>query len=263
MEALVVTKDETALTRPPEMDDGFDQGDLIVPRYQIVQPSSDKLKTAGGVEGSFFSNLDSGSIKEARIVPLTISKSRVWFEDGQQLPTCKSDDSWKPSKKIEAPVHRVCAARDEERGGRIVAVCPRGKWGPDNEPPDCSLVFNILALNLDDSEMPFFIGLKGSSVKSAKRLHSYFNLRKLANFTRSCVMGLAKEIKPKGTVYVVTFKDFQVVNPIDLYHEQYKALSRYDLEKTYEAEDAGDPSEGAMDGSSGEGGDEGGKSGMF
>jgi hypothetical protein len=48
-EALAV-KEEQALTTEPVVEglDDCDPGDLIVPRYSIVQPSADKLKTAGG-----------------------------------------------------------------------------------------------------------------------------------------------------------------------------------------------------------------------
>jgi hypothetical protein len=190
-----------------------------------------------------------------------ISKSRVWFEEGQQQPTCKSNDAWKPSDKIEVPVHRVCAGKE---GKRMVAVCPRAQWDADNKRPDCSLVYNILALNLDDSEMPFFVGLKGTSVKSAKRLISFYALRKRSLFTHSCVMSLLKTKNAKGqTFYVASFGDFEACVPPDLYREHYLELSRYDLEKTYEAEEAaGIDSDGDADHDEG-GGEGGGKSGMF
>jgi hypothetical protein len=228
-----VPRSSQALASRAEPVEGLEdigQDDLIIPRLKIVQPTSQLGE--GVLPGTFVSNLGGEGVKQVRIVPIAIKKGRVLFEEGQDLPTCKSNDGLVPS--VEHPVAPACARLER---GRLVTLCPRAAWmGRDADPPDCRLVYNVLALNLDEGASPFFISLKGTSCKPVKQLLSYLMMRKLSPFAMSCTMRLAETKNKLGRFYVIDFTDHRRVEPADLYREQWLALKAYDVERTFEAE---------------------------
>lgn len=219
--------------------EGLDQGDLIIPRFQIVQPTSAAAADGGATPGTFRSNLAGESFDSRQVVPLIISKGRVWFEPGAERPTCKSDDGIVPSRVIQNP---PCATCCKKVNGRLEAVCPRAVWVSKEDPPPCRNIYNLLALDIeaDATGLPFFLTAKGMSLKPVKRLASYLVTRRLSPFSVSMRMRLAKTKNAKGTFYVLDFDEFSKVDPPDTYREQFLQLRGYDIQKTYDAEDVVD-----------------------
>lgn len=219
--------------------EGLDQGDTIIPRFQIVQPTSRAASDGLAAPGTFRSNLASETFEQRRIVPLTITKGRVLFEEGADQPLCKSDNGAVPSRVIERPPCETCCQRV---GGRLQPVCPKAVWDRSTTPATpaaCSEIYNIMALDVEASEsgVPFLLAAKGTSIKPVRRLISYLALRRVSPFACQTTMKLAKTRNAKGTFYVLDFADIKPVEPADRYRDQFLALRAYDMQCTYDAED--------------------------
>ena len=213
-EALTTTTD----TEPVEGLEDFDPSDLIIPRLKLVQPSS-----AEGTPGALLSNLSGEEYDSLRFVPLSIRKGRVLWEEGNDMPICRSSDALRPDEGIESPQNSVCA---ERRKGRTVDVCSMGKWG--DGPPPCKLNYTILGLDIDHDEQPFMITLSGTSIKPTKKLISTFTLRRKSIYSMSVVLSTQKGRSKHGSFYVVSFSGYQDCNPPDLYRERYIELKDFD-----------------------------------
>jgi len=209
---------------PVEGLEGFDGSDMVIPRLALIQPTSKAAADGDATPGTLRCNLSGESYEQIRLVPLFLRKGRVLFVEGDERPSCASDDNITPSPRIERPVAKRCEG------------CPRQQW-VDGVPPDCALVYSMFALNLDENETPFIIQLKGSAVKPTKRLISFFSLRRLSPFNISCLLKPSKMKNSRGTFFVPDFTEMQILEPRDKYREQFMSLRGYDVQKTYEAEE--------------------------
>lgn len=222
--ALTATQPQQLNTAPVEGLDGFDASDMVIPRLKLIQPTSREATDGDASPGVLLCNLSGESYEAIRFVPLFLRKGRVMFREGDERPSCASDDNVTPSPRIESPIQKKCDG------------CPRQQW-LDGVPPDCALVYSMFALNLDAGDAPFILQLKGTAIKPTKRLISYFTLRKLSPFAVSCTVKPSKTKNSRGTFYVPEFVDIKPVDPADKYREQFLALRGYDVAKTYEAEE--------------------------
>jgi hypothetical protein len=221
MKGTAMTKNESkALQRSGSIEgmDGLDQSDAVMPRYKITQPTSAEVVDGKCGSGVFYCNLSGASYEEITITPLVIGKSRVWFEEGKDKPSCKSHDAMVPN--VDQPHNDVCARR---RNGRTEVLCPLAEWRNDSPPP-CRLVYNLLALDLDHGEMPFILNLKGKSVRSAKQLISWLMLRRLSPFALQARMTLQLTRNDFGKFYVMDLVDMQQVDPPDKYRDRFLEL---------------------------------------
>lgn len=224
MSKALTTATPQQLDAPLEGLDGFDASDMVIPRLKLIQPTSREATDGDASPGVLLCNLSGASYEQIRFVPLFMRKGRVLFVEGDERPTCASDDNVTPSARIEQPIKKKCAG------------CPRQEW-IDGVPPDCAMVYSIFALNLDAGEAPFILQCKGTAIKPTKKLISYFTLRKLSPFSVACTIKPSKTKNSRGTFYVPEFIDIAPVDPADKYREQFLALRGYDVQKTYEAEE--------------------------
>jgi hypothetical protein len=145
-------------TKPTEMLglEVFDTGDLVIPRYKIVQPTSKE-----GTPGVFKNNQTNAERDKISVVVLAATKGRVcWGENIEDDPVCRSSNGLQPSEEVENPVNPVCGTK--ENGKRFEPVCPNAIWQDHNQRPVCDEVINLLCLSRDD-QVPFFISLHGCS----------------------------------------------------------------------------------------------------
>ena len=200
----------------------IDREDIIIPRLRIVQPTS-REATNGVPAGSFVSNLDGSAFEQCRIVPLSWKKGRILFNEGDEKPSCRSNDGLMPSDRIASPVSECCAKRIN---GSLKTVCPSAQW-LDDAPPACAQTYQLCALNLDLSESPFLVGFKGTSIRPVKTLISFFVQRKMPPYSYSCQMSLRKETNRRGTFFVAEFGKYEPIDPPDRYKVIYQEMKGY------------------------------------
>jgi hypothetical protein len=238
----------------PEGLEGMDGSDMVLPWMRIIQPMS-KEAAAGDIKpGVFLDNVTGQHVKTLRVVPLTLAKGRTWFEPDAAKPSCKSNDSWRPS--IEEPFSPVCA--DKGHRGAIVK-CVKAVWlreltelaeqgdsaaraeltqrKPGENRPPCDFGYNLIALDISEHEegRPFLIGLSGSSVKPCKGLITYYRTRQLPPCSTSCTMALTTMTSHGRTYYVVDFRDIKLVDPADKYYPRMQEFRGYDADAASEA----------------------------
>lgn len=144
----------------------IDRDDLIIPRIRVIQPTTTKFE---GPPGTFHQNLTGKTKESLRVVLFKVTKTRVYWdrEDRSAPAICASDDNSTPRPQYA----NKCSPTNSCKN------CAHSVWGPDRQPPDCRLVYAFLAADMDDDDMPFIIGLSGTSAKNAKRVISTFFLK--------------------------------------------------------------------------------------
>lgn len=101
------------------------------------------------------------------------SRGRVYFENfGDSLPRCKSANGLTPDAEIGDPIRAECGEWDER--GIFVPKCPLAMWNTadgERRSPVCKENWNLLGVASDDG-MPFWISLKGTSLRPARQFLS-------------------------------------------------------------------------------------------
>jgi hypothetical protein len=220
-------------TPPPEMLglEQFDTGDLVIPRFKIVQPTSKE-----GTPGRFKNNLTNEEIDKLSVVVLAASKGRVcWSENLEEDPICRSGDGLLPSDNVESPVNSICGTK--ENGKRFEAVCPNAKWGDNNERPLCNEVINLLCVSKDD-HVPFFISVHGTQLKPVRAYLSALGLRKKSLYEYQATMSLKETSNQKGKFFVVQFEDLKESKPDqkEIFRAMFFQYSGHSIDQTFEAE---------------------------
>jgi len=166
-----------------------ERGDFTMPRVQVKQPTS---RIEAGQAGQFYFTLTGRVVDNINAVLLKMTKSRVYWPKGKldADPICASDDARVPRPGMDAPA-ATCAE------------CPFAQWGDDGSPPECSLTYNFLAVDIDDEDTPFIISLHGTSVKHARAVLSAFVLKRKPLWSRPVVISTVRVTNDKGTFYEV------------------------------------------------------------
>ncbi len=226
-------KNSELATETPEMLglEKFDAGDLVIPRYKIVQPTSKE-----GNPGTFRNNLTNEKTPKLDIVVLAASKGRVcWSDNLEEDPICRSSDGVHPSDDIEYPVNAICG--NKENGKRFEPVCQNAMWGEKNERPLCNSVINLLCLSKEDL-VPFFISLHGTQLKPVRALLSAIALRRKGLYEYGATMSLKETSNTKGKYFVVQFEDLKENSADD--KETFRSLffqfADRNIDQTFEAE---------------------------
>jgi len=203
--------------------ESMDRSDLIIPRAQVIQPTS-KLD---GRPGQFHFNLTGECKDEINAVLVNMSKGRVyWSADLAADPLCASDDAKTP--------------REAQEGyGPTCDVCPYAQWGEDGAPPACRLVYNFLAADLDDDSTPFLLALHGTSVKHAKTVLSAFSLKRKPLFSQPVVISSVEVKNDKGRFYEVVMRPNGGGRPFDWrpFAEMYRAYKHTTIRADADRED--------------------------
>ena len=109
----------------------FDTGDLVIPRYKIVQPTSKE-----GTPGLFRNNLTNEERDKVNVVVLAATKGRVcWSENIEEDPVCRSSDGLNPSKDVEKPFNQVCGTKENSKP--FDPVCVNAQWKEKGERSIC------------------------------------------------------------------------------------------------------------------------------
>lgn len=211
----------------------IDQGDIVLPRYTIVQPTSKE-----GTEGKFRANLTGQECDELQLIPIVFRKGMVLWDKEDRThttPLCRSNDAMQPDPAIAEPVSPVCHQHPGNRtAGRLLPVCPKAKWN-GGAPPDCSLTYNLIALDLQ-AETPFMMSFSRTGARAMQRLLSAAWMRRKALFDLGVKLRLSKVVDKGNKYYVPEFYDF-VDNEPGAYRPWYDMLRAYNPTTTFEAEE--------------------------
>ncbi len=226
--------------------DSLHEGEMIIRRFMLNQPSS-RL----GLEPGAFRNTFSGQEYESlRVNVLLWRRGRVYFEDSEDtMPVCKSDEGQKPSAVVESPKAERCGHWNSN--GWFVPECKLSAWrfyDGRRCAPLCQETWSFLGV-LEDDALPFWISLKGGSLRSARQFLSMCQevMRAGKQDLLDCSISLSSQLM-KGRsfdYYVVRFGDPQWLSRSNPQHRKLKrVLRRYgqaDIQSTFDAEQATEP----------------------
>jgi len=226
--------------------DRLRQSERIIRRFVVNQPTS-RL----GLQPGRFRNTFSGEeLEQLRANVLLWRRGRVFFEDSEDImPTCKSSDGLTPSPLIASPKHDTCGHWNGN--GWFVPECPLAAWRFYNGrrcAPQCQETWSFLGVLADDG-LPFWISLKGTSLRSARQLLSMFYevTRAGKHDMLDCAVTLSCQLVTGRTFdyYVVRFSDPKWMPKSDPGHRRLKRLlrrlSNVDIQATFDAEQSDSP----------------------
>jgi len=211
--------------------EAFDTGDLVIPRYKIVQPTSKE-----GTPGVFKNNLTNDETDKVNVVVIAASKGRVcWGENLDEDPICRSSDGLHPADNIETPINSICGTKED--GKRFEPVCQNAQWRDKNERPLCNEVINLLCINRDD-QVPFFISLHGTQLKPVRAYLSALGLRKKSLYEYQATLGLKETSNHKGKFFVIQFANLKENSPEDkeIYRTLFFQFAGHTIDQTFDAE---------------------------
>lgn len=211
--------------------ESFDAGDLVIPRYKIVQPTSKE-----GTPGVFKNNLTNEEKDRINVVVLAASKGRVcWGENIEEDPVCRSSDGLMPSEEVERPINPVCGTK--ENGKRFEPVCPNAVWQDNNQRPACDEVINLLCVNRDD-QVPFFISLHGMQLKPVRAYLSAIGLRRKSLHEFQTTLTLKETTNHKGKFFVVQFGEIKEseAGEKEVFRSKFFQFANQSIDRTFDAE---------------------------
>ncbi len=236
-----MTETNTQQTERPPRNAQLRQNELIIRRFVLNQPASRM-----GLRPGWFRNSLTGEEREhLRCHLLCWRRGRVYFEGGDAtMPTCKSNDGLKPSPVIDQPKREACGSVDSE--GNFVPECPLAAWRYRNGTrcaPPCRETWSFLGI-LEDDDLPFWISLKGASLRPARRLLSmcYELMRADRRDLLDCGITISARLVEGRSFdyYVVAFSDPQWLAKSDKRRKQLKRklrkFGRADIQATFDAE---------------------------
>jgi len=220
--------------------------DLVIRRLAINQPNG-----GCGLRPGWFRNTFSGQeYEQLRAHVLLWRRGRVYFEDGQDtLPVCKSNDGLEPSSLIERPKHDTCGHWNGN--GWFVPECPLAAWrfyDGRRCAPLCQETWSLLGV-LEEDGLPFWISLKGSSLRPARQFLSMCHevMRAGKHDLLDCGISLSSRLVEGRSFqyYVVQFSDPHWLARNDPKHRRLKRLlnrfGRAQIQATFDAEQSSAP----------------------
>lgn len=226
--------------------DRLHEGDMIIRRLMLNQPNS----RLGLQPGSFRNTFSGQEYESLRANVLLWRRGRVYFQDSEDiLPVCKSNDGLKPSPLLETPKAERCGHWNGN--GWFVSECQLAAWrffDGRRCPPLCQETWSFLGV-LEDDELPFWISIKGGSLRSARQFLSMCHevMRAGKNDLLDCSITLSSQlIKGRSfDYYVVRFNDPHWLSKSDPKHRKLKRVLRRcgqaDIQSTFDAEQSTEP----------------------
>jgi hypothetical protein len=240
--------------------EALDATDLKLPKYKIVQITSEEFTRDGIMPGKFYNVLTKEVKDSVNCILLALGKSRVmWpqpFNRGDK-PQCRSFDG---AKKTEGCGEGVCATCKFSQWPKDDAAA--GDKKKDNKPA-CTMGY--LWLGVDDQDSVFRIAAQGSSVKPTKEFLNTIapklirGSKKLGIFIFKIQLTTEKITDAKGTYYILKYNPVGIIDPADYeglqaMSESYHALFMQALKQDTESVDTEEYGDEAPDNvSSGEG----------
>ncbi len=220
--------------------------DLIIRRLAINQPNSSL-----GIRPGWFRNTFSGQeYEQLRANILLWRRGRVHFEDREDhMPVCKSNDGLVPLAQIETPKHERCGHWNDN--GWFVPECPLAAWRFHDGrrcAPLCQETWSLLGV-LEEDAMPFWISLKGGSLRPARQFLSMCHevTRAGKHDLLDCGITLSSQLVEgrSFSYYVVRFSDPHWLARSEPKHRKLRRiLNRFghaNIQNTFDAEQSDAP----------------------
>ena len=239
-------KDNGRKTKNTPRSDRLHESDLVIRRFMLNQPNS----RMGVQPGAFRNTFSDQEYETLRTNILMWKRGRVYFEDSEDvLPVCKSDNGLRPSALIESAKAERCGHWNGN--GWFVPECQLAAWrfyDGRRCPPLCQETWSFLGV-LEDDGLPFWISIKGGSLRSARQVLSMCHevMRAGKNDLLDCSITLSSQlIKGRSfDYYVIRFSDPNWLTKSDPKHRKLKrVLRRYgqeDIQSTFDAEQSTEP----------------------
>ena len=209
----------------------FEEDDLIVPYYKIIQSN---CRIEGCQQGKFLNVVSGEHVdKLENVVFLQRQKGRIMFPKGDLSGAieCCSDDNLIPSERIENPKNKKCSE------------CEFSLWKKEdgkNIPSPCKLTEGFLGL--EENFSPFSIKFHGLAMKPLQGLLSTLYLKtklgiiqkkKLSLKSFSFTISLGQKLTDNGTFWVPVFNNIKEIedDKKNLIDELYKTVNLIQAEK--------------------------------
>ena len=174
--------------------EGFEdlgQGDLVLPRWSIIQPTSRREGVDGHV-GEFVRNIDGEFRKQLKVVILKVSPTRIlWSGDlTDRHPECVSRDG------VTGSVYGACAqCQFNAQINPALRTDPAAKR--------CNYGFTLMLVDDLEAGTMALLGAMGTSVRPIKILTTQFVQRKRPAFSAIVTIGTEKATGDRGVYYVL------------------------------------------------------------
>ena len=219
------------------------ESERLIRRFALNQPNGRQ-----GMNPGWFRNTFSGQEYERlRANILLWRRARVYFEDTEDaLPVCKSLDGLVPAPVIQAPKHDRCGHWNAE--GEFIPECRLAAWrflDGRRCPPPCQEAWSFLGV-LEDDGLPFWISLKGGSLRPARQFLSMcYEVTHGGKYDLlDCTITLTSRlVHGRGfDYYIVCFSDPHWFARADARHRRLTRLLGHvghaDIQRTFDAEQA-------------------------
>ena len=210
----------TEAPRPPKGTQFIDESDVWLARV-----------TFSGKLGRFIDELSGEETKELSVVPLLVSKSRVYFYDakrdpdqfGEAVVLCKSTDAMAP-----ADTHPKLWTVHGMKPVTVCMDCPFSQWGADKERPHCRINYNFLCVKPGETE-PFRISFHSTSIRAVKQLLSQIKRSRRPMFSYIQHFRATEQKGPEGTYYSLDLGTPEWIPDADLaqYELLYDEMMKY------------------------------------
>lgn len=220
--------------------EGIGQADVVIPRWNIVQPTS-KQDGVEGHEGQFRRNTDGAFASQLQAVILTISPTRLLWSDDltERRPECVSRDAVTGSlPRNERGEYGACAScafniqanaqlAADRRAGTDVKVCGYG------------YTYLLADDPVENPQSMALFGVMGVSVRPAKLLNSLFVAKRRPPFSALVQFSTVLEKNDKGKYYVLKaeVQDWLKDEEVAAWREQF-LMARGLAYREFEEEDA-------------------------
>ncbi len=264
-ERLLQERRPVALLPPPapepiqeecsELDTDFEDTNIVIPRFKIIQPST---RLEGATTGRFLNTITGEERdKLENIVLLKRTTGRVLFpkDDYSGERICWSRNGMFPAtqeilfKTGQPPQHDQCVSKS---GGVKTIHCPLAEWYKDeknnNIAPKCKDTIAFLAI--DQGAFPFIIIFHGKAIPPIKTLLASIYLKtKQARLQGKTLylrdffvtLGLKLQINEKGKFYIPVVQKIEEINneaEKKLFTDCFHAFERKNAIETQEAQTA-------------------------
>ena len=172
------------------------------------------------------------------LVPLSMTKGRCRFEQGERNPDCGSLDCLVPdTERYDAPYSSECGTM---MAGRIAVSCPEARKGGR-----CRINYDLVALHIVLGEkgehrfaVPFTIRLKGYGCDAALDLNTWSGMRGLRYHDVQLEMYATPEKNDLGSFFAPRFRGFRALD-IGRYDSFAERFVGYDLANAMSEDDDG------------------------
>jgi len=224
--------------------EGFDQSDIIVPRWAIVQATA-SFEGAEKHAGEFRRNIDGEFRPHLHVVIIQPARTRLlWPPDiSDRRPECFSRDAINGSRPREhtedGDVYGSCLTCDynAQYNRELMAALQA-----DQIVRSCGFGYTYLVCDDIESQQSLaFLGAMGTSVRPAKTLNSQFISRRRPPFSAVVLFETERQTNDRGKFYMLKPSILKWLTPAETqpYAELAASLRGVSL-RDYEPEELGD-----------------------